>query len=73
MNSKQEEHERKVRELEAEMMEWVEGRKSTTNMIRGTSGTQDNAYETMLIWQADAAEVQKLSAAIQALNSRRTF
>lgn len=57
---------RKINELKTEMDDWVAGRKSWTNLIRGQSTTQDNAYETVLIAQADAAEVQKISAAIQA-------
>ena len=59
----------KIKALEVEMLAWVEGRRSWTNSIRGTSATQDNAWETMLIAQADAAEVMKLSAAIVALRA----
>lgn len=54
----------RINELRAEMTEWVEGRRSHTNLIRGT--TDNPATETAMIAQADAAEVQKLSAAIQA-------
>jgi len=54
----------RIGKLRAEMTEWVEGRRSWTNTIRSTTG--DPAWETALIAQADAAEVVKLSAAIQA-------
>ncbi len=68
-NARTEARDRKIKALEDEMMEWVEGRKSWTNLIRGMSPSQDNAFETVLIAQADAAEVQKLSAAIIALRA----
>lgn len=66
MNGYGEQRLARINKLREEMTEWVEGRRSWTNLIRGQSATQDNAWETMLVAQADAAEVVKLSAAIQA-------
>jgi hypothetical protein len=54
-----------IESLRAEMMEWLQGRRSCHNQMSWTPETQDQsvAYRAM----ADAAEVMKLSSAIQAL------
>jgi len=56
-----------IRELEKEMLEWVEGRRSHVNDFMRVEWDQSKRTDTLVaVAQADAAEVQKLSAAIVA-------
>jgi hypothetical protein len=49
-------------------MDWVEGRRSHTNEFMSVENGPEHRVETLRdIAVADAAEVQKLAAAIQAL------
>lgn len=60
-----------VAALEAEMLEWATGRRSHLNEFMSVEGDPaDRAQTLILVAQADAAEVTRLSAAIQALRSR---
>lgn len=51
-------------DLFAEMMDWVEGRKSHWNYY--SNATEDPAQASALCSQADSTEVQKFSAAVVA-------
>jgi hypothetical protein len=59
---------RKIAELTAEMLDWAEGRKSHWNEVLTACPDPERRTEAFATCAgADAAEVQKLSAAIQAL------
>jgi hypothetical protein len=56
-----------IQELEKEMLEWTSGRRSHINTFMQVEWDQSKRTDTLVaVALADAAEVQKLSAAIQA-------
>lgn len=66
MNSYGQQRLQRINELRTEMQEWVEGRRSHTNLIRSVEDDLPQPQILVAIMQADAAEVVKLGAAIQA-------
>jgi hypothetical protein len=59
----------KIDELESELLEWAEGRRSHVNVVWTAFGPDRRGEAMVACAQMDAAEVAKLSAAIQALVS----